>query len=141
MNKTFTTEATTIRISKQMTEELRKLREKHNLPSMSDALALILDQKATEKVRQLREELNLDELKQGIEMEKAFTTLLWLVISLGIDQIGTEKIKEDPLYQNLFKQLTNLSEKTKLEIPKEIEDRIRIVDEPKKEQRIKLTDN
>ncbi|MBA7500374.1 MAG: hypothetical protein GH144_01325 [Clostridia bacterium] len=141
MNKTFTTEATTIRVSKQMTEELRKLREKHNLPSMSDALALILDQKATEKVRQLREELNLDELKQMIEMEKAFTTLLWLVISLGIDEIGREKIKEDPLYQNLFKQLTNLSEKTKLEIPKEIEDRIRIVDEPKKEQRIKLTDN
>lgn len=129
MNKTFTTEATTILLSKEMTKKLRELRQKHNLSSMSDALALLLDQKATQKVKQLREELELDEMKQVTEMLKALTTTMWLGIAMGIDAIGEEKVKEDPLYQNLFQQLTNLTERTKLEIPKEVEQRIRLTDD------------
>jgi len=62
MNKTFTSEATTIRVSKEVTQQLRKLRQKQNLPSMSDALMIWIDKKAQKKAQEILEKAKVIDL-------------------------------------------------------------------------------
>lgn len=133
MNKTFTTEATTIRISKEMTEELRKMREKHNLPSMSDALFLYLDRKADEKVEKLKKQLNwkvtkklldaigngaykslldIKEIKEILDIHGTLG-IMTMVMVIGLSRaIGPEKITSDPEYQKKIREMINSLEKS-----------------------------
>lgn len=128
MKKTFTTEATTMRISKAMTEELRKMRKKHDLPSMSDALFLYLDRKADEKVERLKKQLNLEvtkklldkigysaytslvnikEIKEILDIH-GFGQIMMMSMLVGLSRaMGPEKITSDPDVQKKIQEIIN----------------------------------
>ncbi|MBA7500349.1 MAG: hypothetical protein GH144_01200 [Clostridia bacterium] len=132
MTKTFKTEASTIKLSKKMTKELRQLREKEDISSMSDALFLYLDRKADEKVERLKKQLNwkvtkklldaigngaytsmldIKEIKEELGLHSYFE-IMTMVMVIGLSRaIGPEKITSDPDGQKKIKEAINTIEK------------------------------
>jgi hypothetical protein len=132
MPKTYKTPATTIRVSKQMTKELRSLREKHNLMSMSDALFLYLDNKADEKVERLKKQLNwnvtkklldaigngayrsmldIKEIKEELAIHGTLGIMTVVMVIALSRAIGPEKITSDPDAQKKIQEMINTIEK------------------------------
>lgn len=115
-----------------MTKELRELREKEDISSMSDALFLYLDRKADEKVKRLKKQLNLKETKKLMDLIgysayvsrndikeiqeildiQGFYGLMTMVMVMKLCQaIGPEKITSDPDGQKKVTEMISNLEK------------------------------